>query len=719
MPIFPLLKTEGLVQSGDKTRLDASQSFASGNSELSSVSIRPSPDQPFFNTGSDHFLDWVYDHSGGDDDPEEVVATVRAGAKTVVDETNDKIDFTLSVAPDTVVTASVAHGEYPSHVELFAAIETALNAATATAYPDLAWSVSVGDGGVTVITADGLDVVSGDTIELLPESGPNFTTSILPIIGFEEDIAVSRPLIPLTSQAFAQDFAADTGFTYDAAKAEFVGGLVRQKDQRPTDGVFGATYTSAKDINWITSGSLAGVDIGAPSLVGGKLACLGGGNTGVKYSNANIGASGNVGAFRLRYTPNYSGTPATNTTIFEFAPPSGNADKMLVFHSATGTLRLTAYTSAGTVKHSAAVFSATPWAPVAGTSYELELDWDTVAGIVRLFVNGVLFGSMGVSSYARGTTATDLYIGAGTAYPIANASFDDLLLFSTAQHASGYTPGYTVPEAIYTLASVTLPVFTYGGAGTIQALTNFTTTEGDAPRYTLNGKYFDGSAWVASDGSYAQANAKATVLASLASLVVGIDTLAVVAVLQESNTQASVAQLDVTYTGQQFDDVVEFETAEAPSDLHREKAVTLRIVTEETDNLFSNDSNLVEHEFNIMKFLPDGRSSFIDRHREAQNEILAWLDTHGFVDDYGNKFTVEDIKNPEDLEKWATFTALKLIFEGVHNAEDDVFEKKAKKYDGLATFYRNRANVRIDINADGTVTEDELLDTRSGRILRR
>lgn len=360
-------------------------------------------------------------------------------------------------------------------------------------------------------------------------------------------------LIPNPGQIFSQAFTNDTGFTYDNTKSEFVGGILRQKDLRPVSSVLAATYTSSKNLNWSASGSLVGTDIGTPILSSGKLQCHGGGNNAVRYENDDIGASGDVGAMRIKYTPNYSGTPAANYNIFEFAPTSGNADRMLLLHSASGgTLRLTAYTSAGTVKHSAAVFGAA-WSPVAGTEYELELNWDTIAGTVRLFVNGVLQGSMPVSSYARGNAADRLYIGAGTVYTATDASFNDVLLFSTVQHTSGYTPGYTVPEYIYAGNKVDGPNFTYSGVGTVLSLDDGSVTEVGSPRYIVGGQYWNGSAWVVSNGSYAQANDFATALANLETFNTGGGgILPWSVVFTDSNTLSSVDEFSVEVTGEKY-----------------------------------------------------------------------------------------------------------------------------------------------------------------------
>lgn len=365
--------------------------------------------------------------------------------------------------------------------------------------------------------------------------------------------AAKLALVANPGQVFAEDFADDTGFTYDNTKAEFVAGILRQKDQRPANAVLAATYTSFKNLNWSTSGSLVATDIGTPSILSGKLQCLGGGNNAVRYESADIGASGNVGALRLKYTPNYSGTPATNYTIFEFAPVSGNNDRMLLLHSASGgTLRLTAYTSVGTVKYSAVAFGAA-WSPVAGTEYELELNWDTLAGIVRLFVNGVLQGSMTVSSYARGSDADRLYIGAGTVYTAADAEFNDVMLFSTAQHTANYTPGYTVPETIYFGSKVDGPNFSYSGVGTVLSVDDGSVVEVGLPRFIVGLQYWNGSAWVVSNGTYAQANDFATALANFPTFNTGGGgILPWSVVFTDSNALSSVDEFDVEVTGQKY-----------------------------------------------------------------------------------------------------------------------------------------------------------------------
>jgi len=372
------------------------------------------------------------------------------------------------------------------------------------------------------------------------------------LVNTEIDSGVGKlALIDRTPLTFSQIFTNDTDFTYDNTKAEFTAGILRQKDLRPIDAVLAATYTSSKNLNWSTSGSLIGTETGSTTLSGGKLACIGGGNNSIRYESSDIGASGNVGAIKIKYTPNYSGSPPSNYNIFEFSPTSGNNDRMLLFHATTGgTLRLTAYTSVGTIKYSAVAFGAT-WNPVAGTEYEIELNWDTVAGAVRLFVNGVLQGAMAVSSYARGSDADRLTIGAGL-YPNTDAYFNDIVLFSTVQHTSGYTPGYTLPETAFIESKIDLPLFSYTLVGAIQSLDELSADTVGNVGFIINSKYWNGIAWVASDGTFAQSNSEAQVLANISSLVISSDTVSVSVVFESSNVLGSVDNLLIEYTGQQY-----------------------------------------------------------------------------------------------------------------------------------------------------------------------
>jgi len=137
------------------------------------------------------------------------------------------------------------------------------------------------------------------------------------------------------------------------------------------------------------------------------------------------------------------------------------------------------------------------------------------------------------------------------------------------------------------------------------------------------------------------------------------------------------------------------------------------------DRLFCTDNDLVAHEPDIMKWVPDGRSSFKNVYRRAQKLIIAWLDEKGYVNVFGNKFNKNDVIDLEEVRQWATFMSLRLIFQGMSNAIDDVFDRKSKLYELDEQAARQRTILRIDTNKDGIANEVEGISISSGSLFRR
>lgn len=146
---------------------------------------------------------------------------------------------------------------------------------------------------------------------------------------------------------------------------------------------------------------------------------------------------------------------------------------------------------------------------------------------------------------------------------------------------------------------------------------------------------------------------------------------------------------------------------------------TIKVISELSDALFSDDSMLEEHEPNILEYVRKGRSTFKDQHRLAQTQIFAYMDKEGFVDAFNRKYTKKAAVLPDEFLQWSKFVTLRLIFEGLSNAVDDIFEKKSNRYSKKEYFFRDRAVLRIDVDRDGDVTLDEEVDPGSCVVLRR
>lgn len=311
---------------------------------------------------------------------------------------------------------------------------------------------------------------------------------------------------------YTEDFADDTGFTYDNTKAEFTGGLVRQTDQIPTDATFGATYDNSVNGSF-GDGITTGAVFGSAVIVDEQLNI---GNGSVVYDADGNADAQQVGCIRCKWTPPYSGAAPSVQNIFTIQKDAASSfNRIWLYHTATLLFWQIANSSGATIVSQAETFS-----PVAGTTYEFELNYDLTTGATRLFSNGVQLGSTNTNTGARDSNIGYLRIGSDSSI----FKLEDLIIFDSVQHTANYTPGYTVPEYRYTTTSVITPEMQHAGDGTIKLANTFSTTEAGSPKYTIqvgrsgNYLYWNGAAWSISDGSYAQANDATTFNANLSSL---------------------------------------------------------------------------------------------------------------------------------------------------------------------------------------------------------
>lgn len=360
--------------------------------------------------------------------------------------------------------------------------------------------------------------------------------------------------IPLTGQLFNQNFSSDTGFTYDSAKAEFVGGVVRQKSQQP-GALLAATYdvdadpiTTEADLIWRSdAGSLSATLNGVPTIAGSKLSCIG--SHGVRYGYN----TSSTETIKLKYTPNYTGNAGANVNIFTIYNGTDNKDRFDLTNSPSGNnFRFRLYNSIGNVI--IGTLASGNFAAVTGVEYEIEVTIDAGAGIVKIFLDGILTGTQSIGTWVRGSAVSQLWIGAANiVYNITNASFDDVIAYDNIQHTASYTPGYSIGSDLYLGSKVDGPNFSYAGVGQILSVDTGSTTETGSPRYIIGGMYWDGVSWVASDNTYAQANSFATALANFGAFVISGSTFPWSVVFTDSGlSQSSVDDFNVEVTGQQY-----------------------------------------------------------------------------------------------------------------------------------------------------------------------
>lgn len=317
------------------------------------------------------------------------------------------------------------------------------------------------------------------------------------------DLSDARLKLQSSSLPFTQNFDNDTGFIYDSSLAEFVGGVVRQKDQRPANSVIASSFTNSLNASWSEDGFLNDNynANGTPTLSGGKAICIGA--NGLYYEDSLIGLLSGDWVAKFKYTPD-NVTPGSNANIFTISRSSGTTDQIMIFHSPAGnSLRITAN---GLAANTFGV-----WIPVAGQEYVFEIF--CVSNQVTLFIDGVQLGAAKTINPAQGILSNRVWLGAySTVYNLGDGSFDDFILYSSASQDENYT----FPETVYLTSVVTLPEMEHVGDGSILSFDQFSTSESGTPRYTLqigrSGIYLYNNTfeWVASDNTYSQANSEST-----------------------------------------------------------------------------------------------------------------------------------------------------------------------------------------------------------------
>lgn len=379
------------------------------------------------------------------------------------------------------------------------------------------------------------------------------------LVTYNFDNAANFTLVQaqIASTVAKLSFTTQTGLVHTAdlstatpgSGAEYAGGQIRQIDQSPANSVMAGSLVT-KDLLWHKSGSTTGTLNGTPTFTGTKMSCVGA--QGAYWSKTSAASE----TIRAMVTTPFTGGPSANINLFSSDPASGNNDRFDLTYSPSGNnlrVRVTLYNSSGTIVIPAATTIGGTIAAVLNQEYEMAAVLDSAAGTVRVFVDGTLHGTLTPGAWTRGGTALRYYMGATpSVYNNAQTLFRNPIWYGAALWTSSYTPGYSIVSTIYPDASATGLGFTYTGVGSLQAYTAFSATVANAPRFTVDSKYWNGSAWVASAGSYAQANSAADIITNIGSLAPDDAATPINVYFQAQNNQGSVSALSVTYTGQQY-----------------------------------------------------------------------------------------------------------------------------------------------------------------------
>lgn len=150
------------------------------------------------------------------------------------------------------------------------------------------------------------------------------------------------------------------------------------------------------------------------------------------------------------------------------------------------------------------------------------------------------------------------------------------------------------------------------------------------------------------------------------------------------------------------------------------QSFSIDVVSESGDNLYSNDSQIFTIESELKRYIPEGRNSFKNVHREAQSRILNFLDRKRIWSNDGTPLTKSQINFYDEVSKWSLYETLFIIYTDLFISVGDKFAEKVNQYKELRNYERDRASLRIDKDNSGTINGDsEVQELKSFRLIKR
>jgi hypothetical protein len=143
----------------------------------------------------------------------------------------------------------------------------------------------------------------------------------------------------------------------------------------------------------------------------------------------------------------------------------------------------------------------------------------------------------------------------------------------------------------------------------------------------------------------------------------------------------------------------------------------ITIITAATDQLFSNDDDIIQSEPDVYRYLPEGKTSYLFMHREAQRRILGYLDEKKIWKQDGTRYEKSDLFDKEEFVHWSRFLVLQMIYQAKVVDVGDIFFQKGEQYKTLVAIAQNRGAIRL--SSDGASPATSKLDNVVSILVKR
>jgi hypothetical protein len=148
------------------------------------------------------------------------------------------------------------------------------------------------------------------------------------------------------------------------------------------------------------------------------------------------------------------------------------------------------------------------------------------------------------------------------------------------------------------------------------------------------------------------------------------------------------------------------------------KTFSVTVLSEADDKLLVDDSEFRSLDFELMRFIPDGYSSWRHVHRRATAETLFFINALRLKRYDGQPLGFDEVNGSRLARQFATLTSLSLIYQQLSNKPDDKFYQRYLDAKKSLEQLKATPDWVFDFDGDGELTSNESADLLTGRLLR-
>jgi hypothetical protein len=237
------------------------------------------------------------------------------------------------------------------------------------------------------------------------------------------------------------NYDSPSGFIFPANLIEINNGA-RLLDQRPDNAIYYHNFKQ-NDAAW-ANGPL-GFTLSGSATINNDILTLANSGVGYGYTNS-ITDHGSKGCIKFWFKAGHTGSPSATIQLMRSANSfGGNNNLIQLVQDTAGAIRLTLKNENGSV-----VITNAPFGTYAFDNnwHEFSLNYDTIIGFWKLFIDGVAQGGEYSFSYTR-TGGNIVTLGSTTSAPPEDNEYNGLLIYDTVQETSDYIPFPIISDTIY------------------------------------------------------------------------------------------------------------------------------------------------------------------------------------------------------------------------------------------------------------------------------